>query len=536
MASHLDNIINNHEGVTNLKIVFVDVEKYSRRKTKIQKEIIRVFSQILKDALTEISREFVEYAQQNNINLRDDTIILPTGDGAAIAFSFDGLHDIHLKYALAVLRRVYDHNIQTSCKQFSEAGYCNDHTHFNIRVGISQGDGLIYKDVNERHNVAGGVINMAARVMDQADRNQIVFTSESYSMYIDMIDKPNIDELFTRYSEVRLKHDVVVDIYQYVGNPDYVNTARLSVGKLGDQLNKDRELITRYRQINDAGFKKIYPNRQELFNDLLINIIPNAKAELKIMGICVSLFRESDKPKRRIIWDSSKTVDSLATIIEKGCTVKILFLKRNLSADERKYFGIGQQADLYFMRERDEEFDYDFRGGRRLKIISNDSVGHLVRVLLNLAQRLQNEDVTKRMEIMSRLQVREYIALPSLSAYIVDNDAYITPYLSRRHCSDVPAFQVGGALTDLYSAYNGHFEAIWKSRQTTDVIDERFVRFLAADPNKTLELFDTKFKEILDKEEAKVQKNPRYHGDPERYRIEEKVIKEILDDTNHLAT
>lgn len=529
MTSHLENIIKNHESVANLKIVFVDIEKYSRRKTKIQKEIIQVFSQILTEAFTEISREFVIYAQHNNLNLRDDSILLPTGDGAAIAFPFDGLYDIHLKYALAVVRRVSNHNNQISCRQFSEAGFCNDHTHFNIRVGISQGEGLIYEDVNERYNVAGGVINMAARVMDQADRNQIVFTAEAYSIYIDMIDKPNLDELFVRYSEVRLKHDVVVDIFQYIGESEYVNTARLTVGRLVDQLNNDRELITRYRQIDEAGFRKIYPNRQELFNDLLINIIPNAKEELKVMGICFSLFRESDKPVRRIPWDSSRTVHSLADIIEKGCHVKILFLKRYLDRDERKYFGIGQKADLYFMRERDEEFDYDFRRGRRLKIISNDSVGHLVRVLLELARRTQSEDVVKRLEIMSRLHVREYIALPSLSVYIVDNDAYITPYLSRRHCSDVPAFQVGDKLTDLYSAYNGHFEAVWKNAQSAEVIDEKFVQLLAIDPKNTLDLFETKFREVSENEERKAQKNPVYHEDPERYRIEEKVMREILD-------
>lgn len=532
MTTHLENIVRNHESVTNLKIVFVDIEKYSRRKTKIQKEIIRIFSQFLTDAFTEISREFVEYAQHNNLNLRDDSIILPTGDGAAIAFPFDGLHDIHLKYALAILRRVHNHNNQISCRQFSDAGYCNDHTHFNIRIGISQGDGLIYRDVNERYNVAGGVINMAARVMDQADRNQIVFTSEAHNMYIDMIDKPNIDELFVRYSEVRLKHDVIVDVYQYIGDPEYVNTARLSVGRQADQMDKDRELITRYRQIDEAGFRKIYPNRQELFNDLIINIIPNTKEELKVMGICFSLFRESDKPVRRIPWDSSKTVDSLANIIENGCNVKILFLKRYLNTDERKYFGIGQRADLYFMRERDEEFDYDFRRGRRLKIISNDSVGHLVKVFLELAKRTQNEELTKRVEVMRRLQIREYIALPSLSVYIVDSEAYVTPYLSRRHCSDVPAFQVGDKLSDLYSAYNGHFEAVWKNGQSSEVINKRFIQLLAKDPQRTLERFEEKYNEISSLEEEKVQRNPIYHEDPERYRLEEKVIKEILDSTS----
>ena len=532
MTSHLENIIKNHESVANLKIVFVDIEKYSKRKTKLQNEIIYIFSKFLAEAITEISREFVEYAQNNNINIRDDTIILPTGDGAAIVFSFDGTHDIHLKYAEALLKKVHEHNKQIPCKRFSESGYCNDHAHFNIRIGVSQANGLIYQDVNGRYNVAGDVINMAARVMDFADRNQIILTAAAHNAFIDMVDKTNIDDLFVRYSEVKLKHDVIVDIYQYVGSSEYINASRLAVGKLAYQVDSEREILTRYQQIENAGFRKIYPNRQELFNDLIIDIIPNAKEELKIMGICISLFRESDKPVRRIPWDSTKTIDSLANIIEKGCKVKALFLKRYLTANERNYYGIGKKADLYFMRERDEEFDYDFRRGRRLKILSNDAVGHFIRLLIELARRSQHEEPAKRLEIMRRLQIHEYIALPALSLYIVDDDIHVTPYLSRRHCSDVPAFKISGKLTDLYSAYNGHFEAIWKSEQNSKVIDEGFIQMLANDPKTTLASFDSKLKELSDSEAAKVQKNPSYHEDPERYRLEEKAIKEILDRKN----
>jgi len=284
----------------------------------------------------------------------------------------------------------------------------------------------------------------------------------------------------------------------------------------------------RFRQIENAGFRLIYPNRQELFNELITCIIPSAKQELKVMGICISLFRESDKPVRRITWDSAKTADGLVTIIEKGCTVKALFLKRYPSADDRKYYGLGPRADLYFMRERDEEFDYDFRRGRRLKIIANRSVGHFIRVMIELARRSQNEGAAERTEIMNRLQICEYIAFPSLSLYDVDEDIYVTPYLNRRHCSSVPAFKASGKLTDLYAAYNGHFEATWKSAQASRVIDERFVELLAAKPKAIVELFESKVMEISDREEARVKKSPIYNEDPERYRIEEKAAQEIL--------
>lgn len=528
MSAHLDNIIKSHERASNLQVVFVDVEKYSKRKTRIQDEVINKLSLFLRTALQDVSREFIAYTQENNINLKDDTIILPTGDGAAIIFSFDGLHEIHLRYALAILKQVYELNIQTPCKQFAEAGYCNDHPHFNVRIGISQGDGLIYRDVNNHYNVAGNVINMAARVMYLADRNQIVFTSEAYSAFFEMIDRPGLDVEFAKYSQVKVKHDVIMDIYQYVAPHEYLNTIPLIVGKLAEEHSRERELLARYSQIEDAGFRKLYPNRQELFDELIESIISNSREELKILGICVSLFRESDKPMRSVAGNSSRTVENLVEIIKEGCKVKVLFLKRYLTTDERKHYGIGQQTDLYFMRERDEEFDYDFRRGRRLKILANISVGQFIRVLLELARQVRDWDADSRKELLSRLEIREYNSLPSLSLYIIDDDIYVTPYLCKRHCSTVPAFKVSSRSSTLFTAYNGHFEATWNSRDTTSTVDRRFIQLLVDEPTSTIELFDAKYQEISIQEEAKVNKKPIYHEDPERYRLEEKAIREVI--------
>jgi hypothetical protein len=214
--------------------------------------------------------------------------------------------------------------------------------------------------------------------------------------------------------------------------------------------------------------------------------------------------------------------------------VKVLFLKRYLNADECKYYGIGQKGDFYFMRERDEDFDYDFRRGRRLKIISNHSIGKLINILLELARRSQNDDVDKRRDVLRRLQIREYISLPSVSLYIADEDIYVTPYLCKRHCSTVPAFKISGRETDLYTAYNGNFEAIWKSEQTTSVINEMFLQYLINEPKRILELFEHKYKEISDYEAEKVRRNPFYNEDPERYRLEEKTITEVINSINSL--
>jgi class 3 adenylate cyclase len=192
MSVHLDNIIKNHGGRSNLQVVFVDIEKYSKRRGRIQNEAIGYFSSFLREALEEVSQKYVDYSQKNNLNLKEDTIILPTGDGAGIVFSFDGLDEIHLEYAKALLKKVYDFNEENKCERISRDGYCNDHPNFNLRVGISAGDGLIYRDVNDRYNAAGDVVNMAARVMDLADRNQIVFTDQARAKFFEMVDRDEI--------------------------------------------------------------------------------------------------------------------------------------------------------------------------------------------------------------------------------------------------------------------------------------------------------------------------------------------------------
>ncbi len=526
MSEHARNIVTNHHGLVGIQVVFVDIEKYSKRRTQIQSEVIGKLTLFLRDALREVSQEFVDYTQQNDINLRQDTIVLPTGDGAAVVFSFDGLNRIHLDYALALLKRIDEYNTRTPCDSFARDGYCSDHSHFNVRIGISQGLGLIYRDYNDRYNVAGDVINMAARVMNLADRNQIVFTADAYRTFIDMADQPGVANDFRLVPQVVLKHDLIRNAFQYIGSQRGVNTSPLTISSLLDQHSKERELLTRYGHIEAAGFRKLYPNRQEFFNEFVETILENARDELKIMGICVSLFRESDKPGRAS--SSSRTADSLLKIIRGGCTVKVLFLKRYLSEDDRKYYGVRKQADLFYMRERDEEFDYDFRRGERLKIISNLSVGRFVRVLVDLAREARDWDVVSRGKLLDRLEIHEYVALPSLSLYIVDDDIYVTPYLCKRHCSTVPAFKVSGRPSDLFRAYQGHFEAAWNGSEAAPVIDARFIQLLITDPGKNIGLFDTTCQAIKIEEEAKVSRKPSYHDDPERYRIEEKAIQRIV--------
>jgi hypothetical protein len=81
-------------------------------------------------------------------------------NGAAIIFSFDGLHDIHLFFAKKLLENINALNKINMCDKFIEQGWCNCHSNFFVRIGVSEGKGILYKDLNDGYNVAGDVINM----------------------------------------------------------------------------------------------------------------------------------------------------------------------------------------------------------------------------------------------------------------------------------------------------------------------------------------------------------------------------------------
>ncbi|MGH8513154.1 MAG: hypothetical protein ACREV8_04280, partial [Gammaproteobacteria bacterium] len=206
MSNHLNEIIERHNSVANLQVVFVDIEKYSQRRTQSQVAVIECFTKHLKAALSTISANYVQYAQRNNINMSADIVRIPTGDGAAIVFSFDGLHDIHLTFALALLQEVHASNIASPCDRFETDGWCNCHTNYYLRTGINEGRGIIFQDINGSYNAAGAVLNNAARVMGRGDRQQVLFTESAYEQIVDMIYDDNLADRYQTNTNVAFKH------------------------------------------------------------------------------------------------------------------------------------------------------------------------------------------------------------------------------------------------------------------------------------------------------------------------------------------
>ncbi len=218
MSTYLDNIIDMQHGSTVSSIVFLDVVNFSMRKSVIQQKVIREFSDIIARSMQDVSAKHVADSQRQSLNLLTDIIKIPTGDGAAIVFPCNGLQSIHLDFALSFLSHSTAARGDITCDIFAKKGWCNCHAFFDVRIGVSDGKAIVFKDANGNYNLAGNTVNVANLVMGIADRQQIIFTEESYNNLIDMTEDTKLEKKFTQHGKIRVKHDLEIDVCQYTGS------------------------------------------------------------------------------------------------------------------------------------------------------------------------------------------------------------------------------------------------------------------------------------------------------------------------------
>ncbi|MBV6342110.1 adenylate/guanylate cyclase domain-containing protein [Candidatus Magnetobacterium casense] len=135
-------------------VVFVDIVGFSTVSVENQKKVVTVMDrQVVQPILGTLRKQ-------------KKVLILPTGDGMAVCFPVckEGLRrvrKIHLSMLAALLRWAERHNL--------EAG-----KPVQMRIGLHYGPVTLLNDFNGRLNSFGDTINMAARVMNAADKGQIL--------------------------------------------------------------------------------------------------------------------------------------------------------------------------------------------------------------------------------------------------------------------------------------------------------------------------------------------------------------------------
>lgn len=192
----LTDVVERTPSLRRAYVLFMDIIGFSRLKTAQQVA-----------AQKELSRMVQEMPEV--IAARADTdsfIARPTGDGMALLFFKDLLSPLrcalqihqHLKYNATELKQ----NIGADIK---------------MRMGVHAGEVTLVEDLNRNQDAAGEGIITAQRVMDLGDEDHILLSSEVAKVLKGIEPWANY---LTDLGEVRVKHKVVVHVYNLYGRLD----------------------------------------------------------------------------------------------------------------------------------------------------------------------------------------------------------------------------------------------------------------------------------------------------------------------------
>lgn len=184
-----------------VQYVFLDVVGYTNnRSVEAQSEVVAILNHMVKATLNNIVTKTLQ--EMGMDAPPDQTILIPTGDGIAIALIDTVGFDVHLRVALEILRLIAEHNSITSDVM----------RRFEIRIGINENIDNVLLDINGKRNVAGAGISMAQRIMDKADASQILV---GFTVYDVLRQREKYFSSFRVYSATG-KHGVKFNVYQFL--------------------------------------------------------------------------------------------------------------------------------------------------------------------------------------------------------------------------------------------------------------------------------------------------------------------------------
>jgi class 3 adenylate cyclase len=160
-------------------ILFLDLVGYSVRSVDDQVAIKRLFNELIGKALRGVAE--------------DTRIAIDTGDGAAICFMGDPEEALH---SAMLLRDLLG-------QRYGKA--------LSVRIGLHMGPVRVISDLNERVNVIGDGINVAQRVMDFAQPNQVLVSRAYYDVISRITD--DTAEMFIYLGQFEDKHGRLHELY-----------------------------------------------------------------------------------------------------------------------------------------------------------------------------------------------------------------------------------------------------------------------------------------------------------------------------------
>jgi class 3 adenylate cyclase len=182
----------NTEARVSVKYIFLDIVSYSHeRSVEAQADIIGILNKLVRNSVNEYHID------------QDAVVYLPTGDGICVALlGVENPYDILIRISLLLLKKLNDYNKKTS----------DEMRRFKIRIGLNANVDNIVTDINGKRNVAGAGINLAQRVMNVADANQIL---AGEAVYETLRYREKYMQAFSSFT-ARIKHGLEITVHQLI--------------------------------------------------------------------------------------------------------------------------------------------------------------------------------------------------------------------------------------------------------------------------------------------------------------------------------
>lgn len=166
-------------------IMFLDLVGYSIRSVDDQVALKKLFNELIGKSLKGVAEE--------------TRIAIDTGDGAAICFMGDPEEALHSAMLLRdLLGQRYGNQLL-------------------VRIGLHMGPVRIVSDINDRVNVVGDGINVAQRIMDFAQGNQVLVSRSYYDVISRITD--DTAQLFQYLGQYEDKHARLHEVYSVLAGP-----------------------------------------------------------------------------------------------------------------------------------------------------------------------------------------------------------------------------------------------------------------------------------------------------------------------------
>jgi hypothetical protein len=160
----------------------------------------------------------------------------------------------------------------------------------------------------------------------------------------------------------------------------------------------------------EAGFRQIYKQREDFIHYALYSKIELSKRFTAVIAICLTMLREV------VLYE--KYVDLIVDKIAKNSGYRFEFFVL--------------KTDLYEKRAEIEDSDPNI-----LKIYRHISLLNLLWIKSKIYYK------TKNIKNIERVKIYEYVIMPTISEFLVDDTVFYGPYIARK-CGDIPIVEIEG--------------------------------------------------------------------------------------------